>query len=315
MRKRYKAIGLGGTFDHFHTGHKQFISFAASLSSTLFIGITEQKLSRGKHLSELIEPLRMRASRVKSFCKKLQVRCEISTLINVYGPTLSNTKIKALAVTEETQRGADQINVAREKLKLPKLQVYICPLFAAKNGKPLHAEDIRGGLISRTGIVYGDAFSNDLRLSANQREVFVQPQGKIITQPTANQPSFTAVVGDTSLEYFIENTLPYDLGIFDKMRERQAVESRIIDALKPDLTTVNPRGVITIDLVQTLKKSLDKKRKHIFVQGEEDLAAVALVLMLPLQSAIYYGQPKQGIIEMIVTERLKNKVYDVLTQS
>jgi uncharacterized protein (UPF0218 family) len=37
-----------------------------------------------------------------------------------------------------------------------------------------------------------------------------------------------------------------------------------------------------------------------------------LALVAPLGAVIYYGQPNEGIIEMIVTEELKELFYSIL---
>ncbi|MFH1584576.1 MAG: DUF359 domain-containing protein, partial [Patescibacteria group bacterium] len=78
-----------------------------------------------------------------------------------------------------------------------------------------------------------------------------------------------------------------------------------IDALKPDITAVNEAGTLSLSLASALKQALKTGAKHVFVEGEEDLAAVALMLLLPLGANIYYGQPGKGIVELLVTEIAK----------
>ena len=69
MAKRYKTVGLGGTFDHFHDGHRHFLKYAASLSLRLHIGITHPKLTLHKSHAHLIESWEKRAQSVKKFCQ------------------------------------------------------------------------------------------------------------------------------------------------------------------------------------------------------------------------------------------------------
>jgi len=121
------------------------------------------------------------------------------------------------------------------------------------------------------------------------------------------------VVGDSTLEQFVLHNWKYNLGIFDGKRERVVVNSEILNKLKIDQRVSSAPGEISEELSTILKKWVEiDDFKHIFVEGEEDLAAVALILLLPLGSHIYYGQPNQGIIEMIVTESLKHNVSEVL---
>jgi hypothetical protein len=51
---------------------------------------------------------------------------------------------------------------------------------------------------------------------------------------------------------------------------------------------------------------------HLFVDGEEDLAAVVLQLLLPLGATIYYGQPNEGLVRWQVTEESKEKTAILL---
>jgi uncharacterized protein (UPF0218 family) len=47
----------------------------------------------------------------------------------------------------------------------------------------------------------------------------------------------------------------------------------------------------------------------VLIRGEEDLVTAVLLLLLPLQSLIYYGQPGEGMVEVVVSEELKEKIF------
>jgi uncharacterized protein (UPF0218 family) len=97
------------------------------------------------------------------------------------------------------------------------------------------------------------------------------------------------------------------LAVYDLKAQRQPTDSSILTNLKPEITIKNPAGSINLKLTQALQT-----HKLIFVDGEEDLAAIALMLSLPLGSKIYYGQPNQGLIEMTVTEEKKDQFFKIL---
>ncbi|MBU0576261.1 pantetheine-phosphate adenylyltransferase, partial [Patescibacteria group bacterium] len=313
MRKLYKIVGLGGTFDHFHIGHEHFIKFANQFSQQLHIGITHTQLTQAKPFAELIQPYKTRKYHVEKFCKSQQVSVAISQLNDVYGPAISETsKIQALVVTEETIRGADKINEARKAIKLHQLPVHICPMLRDETGKIISSERIRAGEINGKGAVYRQLFKDDLTLNELQHNFFSQPQGEIINQPNLQHSSLVCVVGDASLKKFIQNNWHYNLGVYDRKQQRQHVEPPAINSISSDLDISNPAGQISNLLVQSLETAIKQQLKHLFVEGEEDLAAVALVLLLPLGSKIYYGQPDQGLIEMIVTEEKKDQFYQIL---
>lgn len=313
MQKR-RTIGLGGTFDHLHDGHKHFIQFASKLGSKLIIGITHSKLTQQKQFSNLIEPFPKRKKSVIKYCQKQNVNAETVQLTDIYGPTLEKSSVRGLCVTEETMTGAEQINNLRLKMNLHQLEVFVCPFHKDEAGKVLDSSGIRAGLVNRRGQIYSKIFEKNIRLNEKQRQYFAKPQGKIVDAPHKKPNDFIAVVGDTSLEKFINNDWPYNLGIYDKKVQRRQYHSFVIEQIKKFNRCVNTAGLISSGLVSTLVKNLDQEKTHIFVDGEEDLAAVALMLMLPLGSVIYYGQPNDGLVEMEVTEKRKEAFYKTLTE-
>jgi cytidyltransferase-like protein len=323
MAKKIAAIGLGGTFDHFHAGHEKFIRFAAELADLLIIGVTNEKMTRGKALAHLIEPYPVRLQAVKAFCHRQNIRAKVNMLEDELGPTLEGAPMHALCVTQETTAGADKINILRERLGLYKFPVYICDFELDDHGEPIHSSRIRQGLINRTGTVYVAAFNRDVTLSENAREYFSQPLGEVLTGNELTKPGIVpmtdvvAVVGDSSLEQFLEHRLPYQLGVYDQKQQRQAYSSSVMQHISPNFTASNPAGQITTDLSHNLMKCLPssptQKPAHILVQGEEDLAAVALILLLPLESIVFYGQPNQGLVRMKISEELKQDTWELLT--
>lgn len=316
MRKKlYKIIALGGSFDHFHLGHQEFISFAAQFAQRLHIGISDEKLVNTKTNSELIEPFEIRRRAVMSYCQKKAIICQTSKLLDPYGPTLEETQIEALAATAETIRGCDKINEIRTAMGNKALPVHICPWVKDESGEILSSTSIRNGQVNRTGQVYKNILKKEIKLNQTQREFFSKIQGIIVDKPSPftihHSPSF--VVGDTSLDLFLEKKWLYDLGIYDKRSQRKTHNSYLISHISPDLTCLNHAGLISLQLTKALETCISKKYKHLFVEGEEDLTTVALVLLLPLGSVIYYGQSHEGLVELLVTEEIKNKFYSVLS--
>lgn len=311
IRKKYFKIGMGGTFDHFHAGHAKFIDFAAQLGAHLVIGVTDPQLTLHKPYEELIEPYSVRSRAVHHYCNQKHIAHSIVRLMDQFGPTLEGSQVRALVVTPETQRGADKINEVREQLQMQALPVYICDYLLAEDGKPLHAEQIRAGLCNRQGQIYSRIFDAGVTLNESQREFFQAPQGLLIEAPS-DSDTLRIVVGDMSLRTFITKGWKFDLGIFDRQEQRQpSTESETLE-LKPDITVDNPAGEISLQLIKAIQKALQSKHEFILVNGEEDLAAVAAVLLAPLETQIYYGQPGKGIIEMIATEELKEQIFKVL---
>ncbi|MBU0974267.1 pantetheine-phosphate adenylyltransferase [Patescibacteria group bacterium] len=309
----YNSVGLGGTFDHFHDGHKSFIRYAASFARELTIGVTTKKMTLSKPFNKTIEHTTIRSKAVKNFCAQERINAKIIELNDIFGPTIEQKTVQAIACTTDTASGADKINEVRSKMSMRELPIHVHKLLLDKEKlDPINSSRIRTGEIDREGNVFAKILDKDLILNESQKNYFTKSQGKFVTQPSTPN-YFTCVVGDSTLEQFVLHNWKYDLGIFDGKRERIVVNSEILNMLKIDQKVISPPGRISEELSLTLKKWVGRDDfKHIFVYGEEDLAAVALILLLPLGSNIYYGQPNQGIIEMKVTEGLKHNVFDIL---
>jgi pantetheine-phosphate adenylyltransferase len=309
--------GLGGTFDHFHAGHQEFLQFASGLGQTLLIGVIIDQQTQGKEYDYLIEKYDVRVKSVVNFCQGQGISAQIVPLSDTYGPTITaDSPVNQLAVTTQSKSGAVAINAKRVALELPKLPIHVCQLATDQTGQPITSTRIRAGQVSREGVVYAKIIDGGLRLNNLAREFFAQPQGRLILEPTkqlARSSELTVcVVGDIALASFIQNNWRYDLGVFDGRSQRKPIAGLSPVLSQADQTTTNPAGEISKNLVTALQSWLTKNFKHLRIDGEEDLTAVALALLLPLESVIYYGQRNQGMVEMIVSEKLKNRVAEAL---
>lgn len=311
QKPSYQVVGLGGTFDHFHDGHATFLNFAANQGRHLKIGITDEKLTLHKKWAASIQPYATRAQAVAQYCYAHNISHEIFRLTDIYGPTIEKSEIQALVVTEATIGGAQAINSLRLKLNLRALPVHVCNLLRISTGETLSSTLIRAGKCNRSGIVYSDFIKNDFVLTPEHKAFFHEPQGKLVKQPTSPLTGVTTVVGDTCLTTFLTHNWPYTLGVFDRFTERAPANLENINTLQPDLKIKNKAGEISLQLIKELQKITWKKKLILEIEGEEDLTTVALVLLMPLQSHIYYGQPGKGMIEIKVTEQQKAKFWQV----
>lgn len=311
---------MGGSFDHFHAGHAQFLLRAAEQADRLLIGITSDALIRHKPYPESLEPMATRWQAVETFCQQHHLNVTLVELTDPYGPTLDDIQVDALWVTYETKPGADLINKVRQERGFQPLPILQCSMIKDEAGGEIHSDRIRAGTIDREGRLWVKTLDHDVTFTSDQRRALAEPQGPIVTPFHNFTPPIaehTYVVGDNSLETFIENGWPYHLGVFDHKRARQTVTSDVIDQLPVTERVDNPPGSISHHLVAALQKSIATStlNQHLRVNGEEDLAAVALVLLLPLNHHIFYGQPDQGIVQLTVTETSKARVRAILSQN
>ncbi len=316
---QYTHVGLGGTFDHFHAGHQAFLLEIAQHAGYLLIGITTESLHHTKVLTEQLEPYEVRAAAVRAFCQSHRIPCEIFPLADLYGPTLSDLRIEAVFVTPETEAGGKEINSKRQEVGLPELPIEVVSLVPAADGRPISSRRIRMGEISRKGIVYAQTFTSEIILNHTQRHFFTQLHGRIVSEPRSSYNRvFSCIVGDSSFETFMSQNLHFSVAVLDYKKQRIPYQPSSEIIKKITATVPNPAGHITPDFVQVFIQELQlyaagQSSRIIKVEGEEDLAAVVAVLLLPLGSTIYYGQPHQGMVEVLVTEAIKERFYSILS--
>ncbi len=60
-------MGLGGTFDHLHEGHKLLLKTALSISEKVEIGLTSQELLKNKQFFSKLEDYKTRKANLELF--------------------------------------------------------------------------------------------------------------------------------------------------------------------------------------------------------------------------------------------------------
>lgn len=311
---------LGGTFDHFHAGHEHFLRFAAKQVDQLIIGVTDQSLIKEKELAAIIQPFETRKKAVEEFCQREQISAQIVKLTDAFGPTLGQQPVDRLIVTEFTKEGGVLLNKRRVELGLGALSVDVCSMVKDETGKVLNSTRIRQGIVDRLGHVYDQAFLSDYIVQIEQKNSLKKPLGELVAKPQGSG-TLVVVVGDVCLSNFRKNGWEYQLGVFDKRTKRQAITDQDLLSLTADVVTKNQAGMISVAAVGALKQLIfalsvmpNSSAKHLYVEGEEDLLTVALVLLLPLGSVVYYGQPDVGMVRVVVDERSKEVVSALFAQ-
>jgi uncharacterized protein (UPF0218 family) len=68
----------------------------------------------------------------------------------------------------------------------------------------------------------------------------------------------------------------------------------------------NPPGTITDELTRAIGEAVTSTPVTIFVDGEEDLAVIPLVLAAPDGTIVLYGQPHKGVVLRRVNAEAKS---------
>ncbi|NOY10552.1 MAG: DUF359 domain-containing protein [Archaeoglobi archaeon] len=125
------------------------------------------------------------------------------------------------------------------------------------------------------------------------------------------QAKLLATIGDLVSLFTFQAGFEPDIVVIDFKTERRELgdsfESDIMAFLR-DYRIVrveNPQGHVTEELVRALREGISAGRTCVIVDGEEDMSALPLALLLPEGSVILYGIPSRGIAAYTVDEEGK----------
>ncbi len=317
----HKKIVFGGTFDHLHKGHKSFIQYAYTKGEYAVIGLTVDEIVLKKEHTQSILSYDQRKKELSFFLDSIGKNDQytIIPIHDIYGTTLEDEAIEAIVVTDQTIQGSTEINIQRKKRSKMPLSVYVCPMEQDTNFLVISSTRIRKGEINRDGFVYESLCKKDIVFFDSQLETLKKPLGRLYTNTQLDDihPSSSCLlIGDAVTDYFTQQKHVFTLAVCDGKTERKTVP-----LVKRDGYTyiwsnlVNHKGTLNHELFFYMKDHMKESNTIHFINGEEDLLAIYAVLLSPLGSSIYYGQPiHEGIVELFVTEALKEQMKLLILQ-
>ncbi|KAK7199811.1 Cytidylyltransferase [Novymonas esmeraldas] len=116
FRPYYGYVAVGGTFDHFHSGHKVLLSTAAlHAMQKLRVGVTDASLLTKKKFAESLQPMDLRMQHVAQFLRKVRpdLDLEVAPISEMSGGTKDIAEVEALVVSPETASALGVINDMR----------------------------------------------------------------------------------------------------------------------------------------------------------------------------------------------------------
>lgn len=313
MNLKYKKVAVGGTFDLLHAGHKALLNKAVEVGEQVIIGITTDKFIQ----KQTFENQSARLKNLKDYLKNKNFKT--IWLDDIFGTTLSDLEIEAIIVSPETKKSALLINRERLKIGLKKLDIIVVPFVKDEIGRTISSTRIRNGEISSEGKSYKKFLLNlaDKKLSEKIRDELKKPLGKILSLQkqgsikNGSQIKFGTLVtvGDITTKKFLDMGINPKLAIIDNLVNRKPFLSN----LKPTIKVKSPPGQISKDLILAVEKSIIHDSKFIIqVDGEEDLAAIPAILLSPLGTNVFYGQPQKGLVLVNVNLEIKDKICKLL---
>ncbi len=158
MQKKFRTVGVGGTFDEFHKGHRALLMKAFEVGEHVMIGMSTDEFVKKMNKPHRTAPYIQRITELKEFLNDLGLleRVEIFPINDPSGGVLlSEGPIEALIVSKETEPTASEINKRRKEIELPPLQIVVIDMVPSENHSAISTTKIRKGEIDREGHLLG----------------------------------------------------------------------------------------------------------------------------------------------------------------
>ncbi|MDO8339851.1 MAG: GTP-dependent dephospho-CoA kinase family protein [Candidatus Burarchaeum sp.] len=158
------------------------------------------------------------------------------------------------------------------------------------------------------------------KLTDELRKQLGKPFGEIIPGKNALEKAkarkgMLVSVGDACSLMFLQNGVKPDVVIYDLKIKRQPVDEGTKAALEglegKCVRVVNEASTITPQLEGAVKLALKGKARKVFVDGEEDLAALIVMMHAEDGALIAYGQPDEGLVLLESSEKMRNKARTI----
>ncbi len=317
----YKTVVCGGTFDHLHKGHEDFLRFIFSVGEFVVIGLTDDTFTAAYKSHPSLESYETRYQALRNFLEKenLLSRTKIASIDNIYGPSIdAHIAFDAIVVTDETVLGAEKINTKREALGLSMLPIVIMPRI-----RSISSTMIREGKIDTSGSLFIEEkwITKSHLLPKELRKELQKPFGKLIQGDTLPDIPDNQIitVGDATTVRFHNEGKKQKIAVVDFVVERKRIYTSL-DELGfaenyESYEVTNPAATLTPLLWQAVYDSFTNttlKEIVIRISGEEDLAVIPIILVAPLGYHLFYGQPHEGLVWVEINLESKEKAYGLL---
>ncbi|MFX1343461.1 MAG: pantetheine-phosphate adenylyltransferase [Promethearchaeota archaeon] len=142
-----KKIGLGGTFDHLHEGHKFLLKTALSISEFIEIGLTSQDLLKNKQYSSKLEDYETRKNNIETYISSF-ANLKRTNIVEIKNwadmdKYAQDPEYEGLILSQETYENALKLNENRVEKGLKPLILIVIPLLKDKDNNKISSTLIR----------------------------------------------------------------------------------------------------------------------------------------------------------------------------
>lgn len=317
----YSHVFLGGTFDGLHKGHISVLTKAFETGKDVTIGLTSDQYVKTHKAGQSIQSFDARKKNLEQWLstKGWNAKAVIIPIEDAYEPAASDF-FDAIVVTPDNKGRGNEINSIRAERKLPPLAFVEVALVQADDGSQISSTRIRNGEIDPEG---------KLLLPEGLRALLRKPIGAIYANDAVKEAlllhknDIIATIGDFTTKVVMDNGIVPSLAVIDLQVNRKPFQP--LEAFKfgdaPVVRVKSGPGYIArgaIGAVEEWGKLAGIYRGRMLlalvIEGEDDLLTLPVIAHAPLGSVIYYGQPDQGVVEVIATQTQKQFAIDMLKQ-
>ncbi len=318
----YTHVFIGGTFDGLHKGHETVLTKACEEGKDVTIGLTSDQYVKTHKVGQNVQPFEARKKNLEQWLstKGLNGKAVIIPIEDAYEPAASDF-FDAIVVTPDNKSRGEEINSVRRERKLSSLALIEVALVPASDGMQISSTRIRKGEINPEG---------RLLLPEGLRALLRKPIGAIYANEAvkasliAHKADVIATIGDFTTKVVQDSGIIPSLAVIDLQVNRKPFQP--LEAFKfgddtPIARVKSGPGFIARGAIGAIEEwgrlaGINRGRMllALVIDGEDDLLTLPVIAHAPLGSVIYYGQPDQGIVEVIATQAQKQFAVDMLKQ-
>ncbi len=312
----YHRVFVAGTFDRLHTGHDTILRAACEAGETVTVGLTSDAFVAKFKKDTTIAPFLDRKADVEQWLNEhgFGQKTLIIPIDDPYEPAASLTDLDVLVVTPDTKSRGEEINRIRKEKGLVPLGLLVVPLVPAEDRRVVSSTRVRDGEIDAAG---------RLILPDNLRPELSKPVGNVLigdaigSSIEAHRNDIIVTVGDITTKTLLTAGVIPSLSIIDFQVERKPypeLDGRFAGLGIFRIHVSSGPGFIAKEAMSVIQKwSMHPEEKIVLtVTGEEDLLALPAIAYGPVGAVVYYGQPGQGVVEVVINEEKKNQAVALL---
>lgn len=154
------------------------------------------------------------------------------------------------------------------------------------------------------------------KLPDEKRHYFKEPFGELFPDITGIIPRLSGKtiysVGDIVTHNLQKKGASPSVAIVDGHTMRSPCK-KILSTIGKVVRVKNSAGTISDELIATINDAVTHPPMTIYVNGEEDLAVIPLVIAAPMGSMVLYGQPHKGVVVKEVDIKAKEQALELLS--